>query len=196
MVEKDNSHTICSCSTNSPNSGPIALTHRLLLTVVREGGDWRSFGDCETAVHAVGRALTAHFDCAVDPDLEAAVVLAADARVQELNRTYRHKDAPTNVLSFPFQVPPGGAVEVGEPVYLGDVVLAAETIRKEAEERGIVPVRHLQHLVVHGLLHLLGYDHGHDADAEVMEHLEVKILARLGVSDPYASPQPVGTPTL
>ena len=85
-------------------------------------------------------------------------MLGSDALVRRLNRTYRGKDAPTNVLSFPFQTPPGAAAE-DDGAYLGDVVLAAETVRLEADERGIERRHHLQHLVVHGLLHLLGYDH-------------------------------------
>ena len=74
-----------------------------------------------------------------------------------------------------------------EGAYLGDVVLAAETVQLEADERGIERKRHLQHLVVHGLLHLLGYDHDTDSEAEAMERLEVDILATIGVSDPYAA---------
>jgi len=109
-------------------------------------------------------------------------VLADDALLRSLNRSYRGKDAPTNVLSFPFQGPPGGA----EPRHLGDVVLAVETIRNEAGEQGIAPMHHLQHLVVHGLLHLLGFDHDTVAQAEAMERLEAQILAKLGIADPYA----------
>jgi probable rRNA maturation factor len=102
--------------------------------------------------------------------------------VRRLNRTYRGKDAPTNVLSFPSR---GPAPDDG--AYLGDVVLAAETVRQEAVELGIEPGHHLQHLVVHGLLHLLGHDHQADAAAEEMERLEVEILATIGVADPYAA---------
>jgi probable rRNA maturation factor len=109
-------------------------------------------------------------------------VLADDTLVQSLNRSYRGKDAPTNVPSFPFQ---GGLPMRSR--HMGDVVLAAETILDEASEQGIAPVQHLQHLVVHGLLHLLGFDHDTAAKAEAMERLEVQILATLGVSDPYAA---------
>ena len=114
------------------------------------------------------------------------MVLGSDALVRRLNTTYRGKDAPTNVLSFPFQSPPGAAADAG--TYLGDVVLAAETVRQEAGERGIEPTHHVQHLVVHGLLHLLGYDHDTDAAAEEMEGLESEILATIGLVDPYAVP--------
>ena len=105
--------------------------------------------------------------------------------MRRLNRTFRGKDVPTNVLSFPSQKLPGAASDDG--AYLGDVVLAAETVRQEAIELGIEPRHHLQHLVVHGLLHLLGYDHQADAAAEEMERLEAEILATIGVADPYAA---------
>ena len=113
-------------------------------------------------------------------------MLADDGMVRQLNATYRGKDAATNVLSFPFQAPPGGMPQ--DMPYLGDVVLAAETVLLEAAERGIAPTAHLQHLVVHGLLHLLGFDHDTDAEAERMEHLEAQILATLGIANPYAEP--------
>ena len=127
-------------------------------------------------------------------------MLANDALVRELNRTYRGKDAPTNVLSFPFQAPPGARPpddvdddgtrqchDRPEPRHLGDVVLAVETVTREASAQAVPPVHHLQHLVVHGLLHLMGFDHETDAQAEVMEGLEVEILAALGIGDPYAA---------
>jgi probable rRNA maturation factor len=117
---------------------------------------------------------------------EVTVVLGSDALVRRLNRTYRGKDAPTNVLSFPYQRPPGAAADAG--AYLGDVVLAAETVRREAAERGIEPRHHVQHLVVHGLLHLLGHDHDTDAAAEEMEGLETEVLATIGLADPHALP--------
>src|SRR4029079_7926612 len=112
-------------------------------------------------------------------------VLASDALVRRLNRNYRGKDTATNVLSFPFQRPPGAESE--DRTYLGDVVLAAETVLMEADERGIERKHHLQHLVVHGLLHLLGYDHESDRGADEMERLEVDILATIGVGDPYVA---------
>lgn len=106
---------------------------------------------------------------------EISVVLADDAFVRELNRTYRGKDKPTNVLSFPS----------GE--HLGDIVLALETVAREAEQQGKSFKAHAQHLLVHGTLHLLGHDHEQESEAEVMEQLEVKILKKLGVANPYLS---------
>jgi len=109
------------------------------------------------------------------------IVLTDDARIHDLNRRFREKDKATNVLSFPAAAHPGQ--EVTE---LGDVVLGHETVLAEAREAGLPVADHLRHLVVHGCLHLFGYDHEDDADAEEMEALEVGILATLGVSDPYA----------
>jgi len=112
---------------------------------------------------------------------ELSLVLADDATVQELNARWRGKDAPTNVLAFASEEPPAK----GKPVLLGDVVLAYETVAREAREQGKRLADHLRHLVIHGVLHLLGYDHIKPAPARRMEALETRILASLGVADPY-----------
>jgi probable rRNA maturation factor len=107
---------------------------------------------------------------------EMTVVLADDAFIRELNRDFRGKNKPTNVLSFPD----------GAAGYLGDMVLALEVTQREAEAQGKSFANHVRHLLVHGTLHLLGFDHETgQADAEAMEALEIKILAGLGVSNPY-----------
>jgi probable rRNA maturation factor len=108
-----------------------------------------------------------------------AILLADDARLAALNTAFRSKAGPTNVLSFPAPANHEG--------WLGDVALAFETCRREAEAQGKRLEHHLQHLVAHGVLHLVGYDHEGDADAAEMEALEVKILAGLGAPDPYAA---------
>ena len=115
--------------------------------------------------------------------LEASIVLADDALVRTLNRTYRRQDRPTNVLSFA-----NGDPSRAGAVLLGDVVLARETVVREAEDQGKPLAAHLSHLVVHGVLHLLGFDHERNSDAERMEALEVSILADLGFADPYRVP--------
>lgn len=118
--------------------------------------------------------------------VEMSVSLQDDAAVQALNRHYRRKDSPTNVLSFAAlegDLPP---LPEGEPLPLGDIVLALETCEREAAETGIPLAHHVHHLVVHGVLHLLGYDHEDDADAEEMEAVEVAVLAAAGIPDPYA----------
>jgi probable rRNA maturation factor len=113
---------------------------------------------------------------------ELSVVLTDDAAIRVLNRTWRGMDKPTNVLSFPAPA----ASAPGAPRVLGDIVIAHETVRREAAAEGKPFEHHLAHLVVHGFLHLLGYDHETESQAEEMERLECSILARLGVSDPYA----------
>jgi probable rRNA maturation factor len=110
------------------------------------------------------------------------VTLTDDAEQRRLNRTYRGTDRPTNVLAFP-QAEPVRLADA--PVLLGDVVLAFETVRREAVEQGKPLADHLRHLVVHGVLHLLGFDHEDAAEAMAMEVQEIKILAGLGVPDPY-----------
>lgn len=112
---------------------------------------------------------------------ELSLVLADDATVRELNARWRGKDAPTNVLAFASDEPP----VAGKPVLLGDVVLAFETVRAEAKAQGKSLADHLRHLVIHGVLHLVGYDHIAAAPARRMEALETRILASLGVADPY-----------
>ena len=115
---------------------------------------------------------------------ELSVVLADDARVRELNRDYRGRDAATNVLAFANLDDPAAA-SPGAPVLLGDVVLARQTLLREAAAQGKSPADHLSHLVVHGVLHLLGFDHQQDDEARCMENLEILVLADLGVSNPY-----------
>ena len=107
------------------------------------------------------------------------VLLTDDKTVRELNGRFRGKDGPTNVLSFPAQENPER--------FLGDIALAFETCEREAVEQGKQLAHHLQHLVAHGALHLVGYDHQSDAEGEAMEALEREILSGLGVPDPYAA---------
>lgn len=118
--------------------------------------------------------------------LELSVVLGNDAFIKELNRRFRGKPKPTNVLSFPnmdvmaCEFPPQG-----EHLMLGDVILAFETIEKEARAQGKEFKDHTVHLIIHGVLHLLGYDHEEKREAEKMENLEVRVLKQLGIGDPY-----------
>jgi probable rRNA maturation factor len=111
---------------------------------------------------------------------ELSIMLVDDAEQQRLNREWRGIDQPTNVLSFP-QIEPFGPVAG----LLGDIVLARETLEREAAELETPFAHHFTHLVVHGFLHILGYDHVEDAEAAEMEGLETRILATLGVPDPY-----------
>lgn len=151
----------------------------LAVEVVRHGG---ARGDSAISDATVERAAHAAFAVAT-PRTAAAydvtIVLTDDAEMAELNRTWRGKDAPTNVLSFPA----GGGP--GEPDPLGDVVIAYETALREADSENTALADHFSHLVVHGVLHLLGLDHMQDAEAERMEDLERRALAALGIADPY-----------
>jgi probable rRNA maturation factor len=116
--------------------------------------------------------------------IELSVTLTDAAQQRRLNRDYRGHDAPTNVLAFPAW-DPAMRVLPGAPILLGDVVLACETVAREASEQNKPVDDHLRHLIVHGVLHLLAYDHQVHAEAVKMEALETAILARLGVPDPY-----------
>jgi probable rRNA maturation factor len=115
---------------------------------------------------------------------EVSIALTTDAAVRKLNRLYRGKDKPTNVLSFPAGIDPADLPR-GTPLPLGDVAVAFGVTARESKSEDKSVKAHLSHLVVHGVLHLLGYDHETDADARIMERLEKRILARLGISDPY-----------
>lgn len=146
------------------------------------GPEWEAL--CLRAVDAAARVAPE----LANPRLSASLLLAGDAEVRELNRAWREKDKPTNVLSFPM-LERGELLSLGAngpPVLLGDIALAFETCAREAAEKGIAPTDHAVHLVVHGLLHLAGHDHElSDEDAAAMEALETKALALLGIADPY-----------
>lgn len=175
---------------------PPELESALELDIVRDAGDWAAFEPVETCIQLAARAAALHSRILAvlpAPRVSVCIALSSDEAVRDLNRTWRAKDSPTNVLSFPAPPVPAGRLAVADdphrgPTFLGDIVLAAETISREAREMGISAQQHLQHLVVHGLLHLLGFDHEQDAEAAAMEALETAILATIGIADPYAAP--------
>lgn len=144
------------------------------IAVTIHDGDW---GGSAPVVEAAARLALAGETGLIAVD----ITLTDDAEQQRLNRTWRGKDAPTNVLAFPGD----GPVAPGAPRILGDVVLALSTIRREAAEQEKPFADHLRHLVVHGVLHLLGHDHDDPKAAAAMERREIAILAELGVPDPY-----------
>lgn len=121
-----------------------------------------------------------------DKNYHVNIVLTDDAALRELNRDFRHKDKATNVLSFP-QIDDFNKIDglLQDPIALGDIFLAYETISAEALEQNKSLRDHVAHLLVHGLLHLVGFDHQNDADAEEMEAHEVAVLARVGIENPY-----------
>ena len=114
------------------------------------------------------------------PQAEVTVRVVDEPESQELNHDYRGKDKPTNVLSFPFEAPPGIDIDL-----LGDLVICKQVVEREAIEQNKPLISHWAHMVVHGCLHLLGYDHIEDQEAEEMESLETEIMKSMGYSDPY-----------
>jgi probable rRNA maturation factor len=149
---------------------------------------WPSPPDWEAMADRAASALARIAPELANPRLSASLLFADDAEVRQLNAEWRGKDKPTNVLSFPMlkreellTLPPEGPPEL-----LGDIALALETCIREAAEKGISLDHHAAHLIVHGLLHLAGYDHETGPeDAAIMEALEIKALALLGIADPY-----------
>lgn len=147
-----------------------------MIEIVIEEAAWRT---AEPRARALARAAAAATLKAENrTDANVAILLAADERLRALNTAFRGKQGPTNVLSFP---------RSGPGDQLGDIALALGVCAREAAEQGKTLAAHLQHLTAHGVLHLLGYDHGTDAEAEAMEAKERQVLAGLGVADPYAS---------
>lgn len=147
-----------------------------------EAGEWPARRALSALARKAVAAALAEAGADSQPS-ELSIVFTDDASIRALNAGWRGKDKPTNVLSFPaFPLGPGDAL----PPMLGDVVLAAETVAHEAELEEKPFDHHLLHLVIHGVLHLLGYDHETEADAEIMEALERRALARLAIPDPYA----------
>ena len=137
----------------------------------------------------VRTAISAAATAASTPPVELAIVLGDDSAIRALNRRWRGKNAPTNVLSFPAA---GTGKHGPSPPYIGDVIIAYETTAREAAAEGKRFDHHLAHLAIHGFLHLLGYDHIRVRDAAKMERLERRVLARLSVPDPYALRPPQG----
>lgn len=162
---------------------PSASTPEIDIDVLFEAGAWPGKRKLEGLVAKAVRSALAEMKAAGGEASELSVVFSDDAHIKRLNAQWRSKDKPTNVLSFPaFPVEIGGKI----PPMLGDIVLAAETVRREAELEGKPLEHHIAHLVIHGVLHLLGHDHEDDAQAEAMEAIERAALARLAIPDPYA----------
>ena len=150
----------------------------LSIDILVEDDRWREAMNLEDVTRrAVDAVMTiADPDCA--PDAEVSFLFCDDARIRALNLAWRAKDTPTNVLSFP-------APESAEWSALGDVALAYDTVTREAAAEAKTIEQHTTHLIVHGVLHLIGYDHENDVDATEMELLESEILVSLGVPDPW-----------
>lgn len=163
--------------------------------LVIEAEDWQAaLPELAEAADAAARAAIA--DAGIDPDRHSLCVLACDdRRIAALNAQFRDRERPTNVLSWPaFPLaperpgdPPKHPPEPRgpDPLHLGDVAIALQTAAREAESRGVSLKSHVIHLILHGCLHLLGHDHETEEDAERMEGIETRLLAGLGIDDPY-----------
>jgi probable rRNA maturation factor len=158
-----------------------ATTQGLTVDILTQSPQWDAQPGAEATVRrAIAQA--AAIEATTDPGAEVSVLLCDDAVIAALNARWRGRDEPTNVLSFP--APP--AADPAAPAHLGDIAIACETVTREAQEQDQPVAEHLAHLAVHGFLHLLGYDHRTDGEADRMERLERDILATLGIHDPYA----------
>ena len=173
-------------------------TESIKLEVIVRSALWNKR---RTARSIVKKAVLAAAKAASTAPAELAIVLSNDSTIRALNRDWRGKNAATNVLSFPAAPdlsvrtagPRRGSGRSRDPSpYIGDIVIAYQTTAREAVAEGKPFDHHLAHLAVHGFLHLLGYDHENDRDAEIMEGMERRILKRLAVPDPYASSVPSG----
>lgn len=156
-------------------------SHKPCIDIVRESLLWEAEQDVDTTLE---RAIAEASAGMATKNAELAIVLTDDSSIRALNHMWRGLDEPTNVLSFPAEVL---SEMPGAPVLLGDIVIAYETVKREADEQGTPFLHHLAHLTVHGFLHLYGYEHEADDEAEAMERLERKILARMQIPDPYAA---------
>ena len=171
----------------------MSVNPSVSLAIAVEAGEW---GDVEATEALAEAALAAAVRDLADREgqpfpedpPEVSLVLADDAMMADINSQWRNQPKPTNVLSFPaFPLVPGG--QPGP--MLGDIILARETIEREAADLGKPVDEHVTHLIVHGFLHLFGYDHIENSDAEKMEAIETRILASLDLSDPYGDTEPV-----
>jgi probable rRNA maturation factor len=185
MLKSPAEHAPGAISRRQRNSGPMAPFALPLTEVLIVADGWRAEPDAEAVIH---RAIAAAAEAvrAGSGEAELAVMLTDDAGIRTLNGNWRGIDKPTNVLSFPALQPTGRGGPDDAPRMLGDIAIAYETTRKEADDEQKPFDHHLSHLAIHGFLHLMGYDHETDDDADVMEGLEQEILAQLGIPDPYA----------
>jgi len=151
------------------------------IDVIVEASGWPDAGQLQALVKSATQAIFTSVECTILPDSELSIVFSDDTRVRDLNDRYRGKEGATNVLSFPGDSTHDDAFG---PM-IGDVILALETVANEAGTSGQPLTHHMTHLVIHGILHLLGYDHQTPPEAEIMEQLETRLLEQLGIADPY-----------
>lgn len=175
------------------NSGAMAQSALPVTEVLIVADAWKREPEADAVIQRAV-AVAAEMTDADTADAELAVMLTDDAGIRTLNSNWRGIDKPTNVLSFPALRLPTRVTGVDDdvPPMLGDIAIAYETARREADDEQKPFDHHLSHLTIHGFLHLVGYDHETDDEAEAMEALEVEILAQLGIPDPYADRERMG----
>jgi len=181
-------------SERNRNSGPMAQFALPITEVLVVADCWQTEPDAEAVIQ---RAIATAAET-VEADIgqaELAVMLTDDVGIRTLNSNWRGIDKPTNVLSFPALQPSGRGGPDDAPRMLGDIAISYQTVRLEADDERKPFEHHLSHLAIHGFLHLVGYDHERDVDAETMEALEAEILAQLGIPDPFAARDPLGERT-
>jgi len=153
------------------------------LSIDIDDPSWLAIDNLEGETQRIADQCARLVDFGAEP-LEATILFSSDETVAELNRTWRGKQGPTNVLSFPSAQ---GRAALDAPRHIGDIALAFGVVTREARDQEKSLAAHTSHLLVHGLLHLAGFDHMSDAEAEIMEAREIEILKGLGIADPYAS---------
>ena len=172
-------------SGHNRNSATMALFALPITEVIVVADGWHSEPDAEAIIQRAVATAAETVNAGLG-EAELAVMLTDDSGIRTLNLNWRGIDKPTNVLSFPALPPTGAGGPDDAPRMLGDIAIAYETTRREADDEQKPFDHHLSHLAVHGFLHLIGYDHEKDDDAETMESLEAEILAQLGIPDPFA----------
>ena len=158
-----------------------SLNPLLHFEILEREGNWEGLQNIQRMMKRIFAAVVNHPEISIEKQGEVCIVLSSDKDVQNLNLTFRGKNTPTNVLSFPSLRK--RAIE--DHPFIGDIIFAKETIEREAKESHITFANHLSHLTVHGLLHLMGYHHETEREAQIMEGLEIAILSELGISNPY-----------
>jgi len=155
---------------------------------------WKTHPNISHQIKSIIKQITPQTPLSIIKKIEVSILLTNDTQIQELNKNYRHKDKPTNVLSFPLldgkKIKNGNLKKLNlttDYLAIGDIAIAYQTVLKEAAEQNKTFENHLTHLLIHSLLHLIGFDHKKEADAETMEELEIKILAQLKIVNPYLS---------
>jgi len=163
---------------------------RVAADIAADGGDWDVLPGLDALVERALDAAAASCGLDLAPDVGVSVLLTDDRRMRDINREWRGLDKPTNVLSFAAFPPDHLARDARAAPFLGDIALAFETVRREALDEGKPLGDHVGHLLVHGFLHLVGYDHETEAGAQAMEALERQVLAGMGIPDPYGADEP------